>query len=169
MAQSVGAVKSDVFSIELIDAFAAAWYHALDIHAPTAECEKLLAGDDLEMIFPEKTLRGLSDFGAWYAGGEYSDGSRAPGVINVFFDENHTVKDINAEIAGDKATVDVVVGWQASWFNPPAAKSKRTSMDATQRWILRPSSVDKNSFGVEIVSYNAMAKPFEYAAGFARL
>jgi hypothetical protein len=42
------------------------------------------------MIFPEKTLIGLGDFMAWYAGGTYSDGERPRGVINIFFDENHT-------------------------------------------------------------------------------
>ena len=160
---------SGMFSSEVVAAFAAAWYLALDVHAPVEDCEKLLAGDDLEMIFPEKTLHGLGDFRAWYAGGEYSDGSTAPGVTNIFFDENHTVKDIETEVSGEKATVNVIVGWQASWFEPPAAKSKRTSMDATQQWILRPSSPDKNPFGLEIVSYNAMLKPFEYAPGFARL
>ena len=72
---------------------------------------------------------------------------------------------MKAKIAGDQAEVDVVVAWQASWFEPPAAKSKRTSMDATQRWVLRKSN--KNSFGLEVISYNAMAEPFKYAPGFA--
>ena len=40
-------------------------------------------------------------------------------------------------IRGDEAEVIVVVGWQASWWEPPTAKSKRTSMDATQHWIVR--------------------------------
>ena len=113
------------------------------------------------MIFPEKTLHGIANFKAWYAGGTYSDGSKAPGVINIFFDENHNVVSVKAKISGDQAQLDVVVAWQASWFEPPAAKSKRVSLDAIQRWTVRKS--EKNAFGLEIVSYNAMAEPFIHA------
>jgi hypothetical protein len=147
--------------------FADAWYLALDQHAPTDEISKLVAADGLEMIFPEKTLHGLGDFQAWYSGGAYSDGEQAPGVINIFFDENHNVVSVDATITGDQAEARVLVAWQASWFTPPAAKSRRTSMDATQEWTVRRSS--RNPYGLEIVRYNAMAVPFQYAPGFARL
>lgn len=152
---------------EQINKFVTAWYVALDQHAPLDECAKLVAEDSLEMIFPEKTLHGASDFLAWCAGGTYSDGTTAPGVFNIFFDENHNVVSVNAQIDGDQAVLDVVVAWQASWFIPPAAKSKRVSLDATQRWIVRASN--RNIYGLEVISYNAMAKPFDYAPGFARL
>jgi hypothetical protein len=154
-------------SEDQIKKFVAAWYLALDQHVPPAECAKLVSDNNLEMIFPEKTLHGVSDFLAWYAGGTYSDGTQAPGVINIFFDENHNVVSVEANISGDQATLDVVVAWQASVFEAPAAKSKRVSLDATQRWVVRASS--KNSFGLEVTSYNAMSKPFQYAPGFARL
>ena len=95
------------------------------------------------------------------------DGEQAPGVFNIFFDENHNVVSVDAKIDGDTAEVEVVVAWQASMFVPPAAKSKRVSLDATQAWIVRRST--KNAFGLELVSYNTMAKPFAYAPGFARL
>ncbi len=162
-------MPSDAFSEQNVKDFAAAWYLALDVHAPTEDCEKLLVDEGFEMILPEKTFKGNADFRAWYAGGEYSDGERAPGVINIFFDEIHVVKDVKIERSGDEAVVDVVVGWQASWFEPPAAKSKRTAADATQRWTVRPCSTDKNPYGLEITSYNALAKPFVYAPGFATL
>lgn len=162
-------MPDDVFTKDNIAAFADAWYRALDVHAPVEECERLLVAEGLEMVFPEKTLVGMSDFHAWYAGGTYSDGERAPGVINIFFDEVHVVKGLDIQRSGDGAVVEVVVGWQASWFNPPAAKSARTAMDATQRWTVRECSTDKNPFGLEITSYNAMAKPFAYAPGFATL
>ena len=150
-----------------IKEFVVAWYLALDQHVPPEECAKLVADEGLEMIFPEQTLYGINDFKAWYAGGTYSDGTQAPGVINIFFDENHNVVSVESKISGDKATLDVVVAWQASWFEPPAAKSKRVSLDAIQRWTVRKS--DKNPYGLEVVSYNAMAEPFRYAPGFARL
>jgi hypothetical protein len=153
--------------MDKIKKFVAAWYKALDQHVAPEECAKFVADENLEMIFPEKTLHGMGDFLAWYAGGTYSDGTKAPGVINLFFDENHNVASVDGQIDGDKAVLDVVVAWQASWFEPPSAKSKRTSLDATQHWIVRPSN--KNSYGLEVVSYNAMAKPFEYTPGYARL
>jgi len=150
-----------------ITRFVAAWYLALDQHVPPEECAKLVADEGLEMIFPEKTLHGIGDFKAWYAGGKYSDGTAAPGVINIFFDENHNVVKVQADISRDQARLDVTVAWQASWFEPPAAKSKRVSLDAVQRWIVRKSN--KNPYGLEVVSYNAMAEPFKYAPGFAHL
>lgn len=147
--------------------FVEAWYLALDQHVPSEEVAKLAAEEDLKMIFPEKTLVGLGDFLAWYAGGTYSDGEQAPGVINIFFDENHNVVSVESKINGDTAELDVVVAWQASMFIPPAAKSKRVSLDAIQKWTVRASN--RNAYGLEVTSYNAMAKPFVYTPGFARL
>jgi hypothetical protein len=151
---------------EQIDAFVAAWYLALDQHAPVDQVGSLVS-DDVQMIFPEKTLHGKSDFLAWCVGGDYSDGDKAPGVYNIFFDENHNVVSVEAHISGDQAELDVVVAWQASWFIPPAAKSKRVSLDAIQKWTVKAS--DQNAYGMVVTSYNAMAKPFVYAPGFARL
>jgi hypothetical protein len=154
-------------SNDQIKNFVAAWYLALDQHVPPAECAQLVSDTNLEMIFPEKTLHGVNDFLAWYAGGTYSDGTQAPGVINIFFDENHNVVSVEAQISGDQAILDVVVAWQASLFEAPAPKSKRVSLDATQHWVVRTSK--KNVYGLEVISYNAMSKPFQYAPGFARL
>jgi hypothetical protein len=162
-------MTTDPFHQDNVKSFAAAWYQALDVHAPTDDLARLLVDEGLQMIFPEKTLIGMGDFQAWYAGGSYADGEKAPGVINIFFDEVHVVKSVDIERRGDELVVDVVVGWQASWFTPPAAKSTRTAMDATQRWTLRRCADGKNPFGLEITSYNAMAKPFVYAPGFATL
>ena len=64
---------------EQIQAFAAAWYQALDFHVPTEEILKLVADDNVSMIFPEKTLHGVGDFLAWYSGGTYSDGEQGAG------------------------------------------------------------------------------------------
>ena len=150
-----------------INDFVAAWYLALDNHAPTEELASLVT-DDVQMIFPEATLPGVNDFKAWYAGGRYSNGTDAPGVINIFFDENHNVVSV-ARTGGTDAAPEltVVVAWQASWFVAPATKAKRTSLDATQAWVIKKSN--KNKFGIVISSYNAMSAPFAYAPGFARL
>lgn len=150
-----------------IKQFVAAWYLALDNHAPADEVAAFLT-EDVQMVFPEKTLPTLSDAKAWYAGGKYTDGTEAPGVINIFFDENHNVVSVD-RVGGtdDEPELQVVVAWQASWFEKPATKAKRTSLDATQAWTLKKSA--RNRFGIAISRYNAMARPFAYAPGFARL
>lgn len=139
-----------------INGLVAAWYLALDQHDPIENCYALLADEGLVMQFPDGDIRDHASFKTWY-----------DRVINLFFDENHTVQSVRPIIAGDEATVDVVVGWQASWWVAPASKSKRVSMDATQRWVVRRS--DKNKHGVVIAFYNAQHEPFSYAPGFARL
>ena len=136
--------------------FVAAWFRALDHHDPIEDFYKLLTDEGLNVQFPDGDIRDFASFKKWY-----------DRVTNLFFDENHNVQSVNAQISGDQAVVDVIVGWQASWWEPPAAKSKRVSMDATQRWTVRRSS--KNAYGLEIVTYNATVEPFKYAPGFARL
>lgn len=143
-------------TVEQIKRFAAAWYLALDQHDPIETCYDLLADVGLNMQFPDGDIRDMAGFKKWY-----------DRVTNLFFDENHIVQTVSAQISGDEAIVDVVVGWQASWWEAPAAKSKRVSMDATQRWTVRRSN--KNKHGLEIVSYIAQQEPFKYAPGFARL
>jgi len=141
---------------EGIKKFAAAWYYALDIHAPVEECYRLLADEGLNVQFPDGDIRDLAGFKKWY-----------DRVTNLFFDENHIVQSVKPRISGDEAVVDIVVGWQASFWEPPAAKSKRTAMNATQRWTVRRSN--KNAYGMVIVGYNATVEPFQYAPGFATL
>ena len=144
---------------ENIEKFVAAWYYALDIHAPVAELTRLVSDTDVHIEFPDSAGKyDMAGFLKWY-----------DRVINIFFDENHNVVSVKANINGDTADLDVVVAWQASFWAPPAAKSKRTSMDATQKWKIRAS--DKNAYGLEITYYLAAPAdtPFNYAPGFARL
>ena len=148
--------KGNPLSEENIRKFVAAWYYALDVHAPIEEISRFLADKDLNVQFPDGNITDMASFKTWY-----------DRVTNLFFDENHYVQTVAAKVSGDQAELDIVVGWQASWFEAPAAKSKRTSMDATQRWTVRKSS--KNAYGLEIVAYNATVEPFKYAPGFARL
>ena len=147
---------ADALTQEQIKAFVAAWYLALDQHAPIETCYAMLADRDLNVQFPDGDIHDMASFKKWY-----------DRVTNLFFDENHVVQTVDAKIKGDTAELIVVVGWQASWWEPPSAKSKRVSMDATQQWTVRRSA--KNAHGLEIVVYNATYKPFDYAPGFARL
>ena len=147
---------SNPITQEQIKTFVAAWYRALDNHDGIEECYPLLAENGLNMQFPDGDIRNYAGFKKWY-----------DRVTNLFFDENHYVQTVEATISGDQAVVDIIVGWQASWWEAPVAKSKRVSMDATQRWTVRRSL--NNRYGLEIVTYNATVEPFKYTPGFARL
>jgi hypothetical protein len=136
--------------------FVAAWYQALDFHLPIEQVYPLLAADGLKMAFPDGDISDPASFKVWY-----------DRVTNLFFDENHFVNEVKITPDGDCYVLDIIVGWQASWWEAPSPKSKRVSMDATQRWIVRPTK--RNPHGLEIMFYNATVEPFKYAPGFARL
>ena len=104
------------------------WYRKLDVHAPLVEVLPMLAEDDLEMVFPEATLQGLAGFEGWFER-----------VIRIFFDEVHKLKEVSVTLKGDTADVHVVVEWQASVWNPPAAYSARIMCDADQSWVVKRS------------------------------
>lgn len=103
------------------------WYRKLDVHAPLVELLPLV-DENAEMKFPEATLRGLADFEGWYER-----------VIRIFFDEVHTLKSVEVSPTEDGARVKVVVRWEASVWNPPAAFSQRIKLDAYQTWTVRRS------------------------------
>lgn len=136
--------------------FVAAWYQALDFHLPIEQVYPLLAAEGLKMSFPDGDISDPASFKTWY-----------DRVTNLFFDENHFVNEVQIKPDGECYVLDIIVGWQASWWEAPAPKSKRVSMDATQRWIVRPTN--RNPFGLEILFYNATVEPFKYAPGYARL
>ncbi|MGH9122007.1 MAG: hypothetical protein ACRDYC_08675, partial [Acidimicrobiales bacterium] len=93
------------FSADNLKSFAVAWYNGLDIHAPAAELQRFLAGEGLEMAFPEKTMRSYPDFDEWL-----------DVIYHTFFDENHNVHTVEVTAQTDTTVdVDVVVAWQASW------------------------------------------------------
>jgi hypothetical protein len=106
------------------------WYKKLDVHAREVEVLPFLADKELEMRFPEETVHGHSDFEGWYQR-----------VIRIFFDEVHTMQELNVKLNADKSQADVklVVYWEASVWQPPAAKSARLMMDAYQTWIVKRS------------------------------
>jgi hypothetical protein len=116
-----------------IQTLAAAWYKKLDVHAPLVELLPLVASEGLEMVFPEATLRSPAEFEGWYER-----------VIRLFFDEVHTLKQVESKITDDGAHVQVVVHWEASVWNPPAAKSQRIKLDAYQTWrVVRDPQTDR--------------------------
>lgn len=124
-------VTGEALSRAEIEAFAAAWYRKLDIHAPAEELVSLVAEQGLEMQFPEGSISGVDAFRRWYEG-----------VIGIFFDEVHTITRVSPSWQADRAQVEVVVNWQARRWRPPAARSEWIGFDAYQQWemIRSPAS-----------------------------
>jgi ketosteroid isomerase-like protein len=104
------------------------WYRALDVHAPVEQLLPMLADDGLEMRFPEATVRGHEGFKGWYHA-----------VTNRFFDEVHTMQQLDIQPNAEEAKVKLVVNWQAHIWEPPAPKSKWLGFDAAQTWVMRRS------------------------------
>lgn len=132
---------------------AEAWYRKLDVHAPMVEVLPMLSEGGVEMHFPEATLATMAEFEGWYQR-----------VIRIFFDEVHTVKEVSAEIDGDTARVHVVVEWQASIWNPPAASSARIKCDADQSWVVKRSPVSGKAV-ISVYTVNGLT----YHEGSAQL
>jgi len=135
-----------------VEKLAADWYHKLDVHAPLVELLPMVA-EDAEMKFPEATLRGLADFESWYER-----------VIRIFFDEVHTLKQVSVELKDEVANVKVVVHWEASVWNPPAAKSQRIKLDAYQTWVVKRSPFS----GAPVIASYTVDR-LEYDADSAKL
>jgi hypothetical protein len=101
------------------------WYRLLDMHAESAQLGALLSQDGLSMVFPEATLHSNAEFNTWYEG-----------VVRVFFDEVHDLKELDIIVAADGLTAEValIVRWLARRWKAPAAKSEWLGFDAIQRW-----------------------------------
>jgi hypothetical protein len=148
---------AEPITLDQIKRFVAAWFRVLDQHDPVENVLALLADHDLMiMIMPDQPMRDHDAIRQWY------------GIVTrMFFDETHYVNGVAAEISGDGANVRVEVGWQASAWEAPAAKSKRISMGAISAWTVRRST--KNAYGLELVTQYGAIEPVKFAAGFASL
>jgi len=106
------------------------WYKDLDVHAPLVDLVAKVSVQGLEMRFPEATLNTVAEFGGWYEG-----------VIRTFFDEVHALRELEITIpeGGNRADIKLVVYWEASRWNPPAAHSERLLIDAYQTWVVERS------------------------------
>ncbi|MFG2297856.1 nuclear transport factor 2 family protein [Streptomyces sp. NPDC048603] len=111
---------------DAIRSFAEQWYVALDRHIPLDQVLAFIT-EDLAFEVPEDTFLGHEGFGRWYAA-----------VTARFFDEVHTVTKVEPVIEADgkRATVRVLVNWQAKIWDPPAARSEWLGFDADQTWTV---------------------------------
>ena len=134
--------------------FAEAWYRKLDVHEPLENYVPLLAEKDLKMVFPEATVEGFEGFKGWYER-----------VIELFFDEVHTVKSVDCiSQDADRPVYKVVVKWEASVWNAPEPYSQRIVLDAIQTWTVQRS---EKTGKPAIVTY--VVDDLIYAEGSARL
>jgi hypothetical protein len=102
------------------------WFKKLTDKVPVEELLAMLSAEDLELRFPEKTLRGYADFREWYTT-----------VTHLFFDQVHDVKMLAVDLDGIQATVNLVVNWQARTWEPPAAYSKWQGFYVHQTWSVK--------------------------------
>ena len=138
---------------EATERLARDWYAALDTHEPVATLEAMLDPADLVMVFPEATLTGIDGFRGWYAT-----------VTALFFDEAHEVQSVHVrEDRGDSLEVAVVVRWEASRWTPPAARSERIRLLASQSWTVTFGAGDRP----QIARYTV--DRLDYLPGSARL
>src|SRR5512132_2788693 len=134
MTSTVSAKLNAPLTNEESRVFAAEWYRKLAEHVPANELVPMIADRGLEFHLPETVLRNRDDFCRWYAGG-----GDLPGVVNIFFDEQHTLSRIDASRVGDHSRVAVVVNWQARRWKPPAPHSQWIGYDAYQTWEMARS------------------------------
>ena|SRR5215210_7947041 len=100
-----------------------------DTHAPVDEFLTCLADEELEMRFPEATVRGHDGFRRWYEG-----------IVRTYFEEVHTIRELDVSTDGERAHVKVLVNWRARTWAPPAARSEELAYDAGQTWEVRRSA-----------------------------
>jgi hypothetical protein len=113
-----------------VDKMVTDWYRALDVHKPECDVLQYVNEAELEMVFPEATLRSLAEFELWFQT-----------VIRIFFDEVHTMQKLDTTVSpdGQHADVKLVVRWEASRWKAPAANSERLRFDAYQTWVVKRS------------------------------
>jgi hypothetical protein len=136
--------KTPITEAELRE-LATVWYQKLDVHAPLEEYIPLLTGSELKMVFPEGTMEGFEGFKKWYER-----------VINIFFDEVHTLKEIQVTSTTPKhAAIKVVVKWEVS---------ERIVLNAYQTWEV----IRSNESGKPVIC-TYVVDSLEYEPGSAKL
>jgi hypothetical protein len=104
------------------------WFRKLTDKVPAEELLAMLSDEGLEMQSPEETLRSHADFKKWL-----------DTVTHLFFDQVHDVKLLAVDLAGDQATVNLIVNWQARTWTPPAPYSEWQGSYVHQNWTVKRS------------------------------
>jgi hypothetical protein len=104
--------------------FVGEWFDLLSAHAPVEKLLPMVSGGDLEMVFPERTLRSLEDFRDWY---------RVVG--ETYSSQVHVVEALDSTRSGDGQDLAVTVVWKAV----QRADASRVAVRARQSWHLANS------------------------------
>jgi hypothetical protein len=117
---------TEVLTEDAVRLFVQDWFSALDRHAPEQDVLPFLTDEAPTVVLPEGTLRSVAEFRGWY-----------DTVTHRFFDEAHTLTSLDVQLVSPlEAQVSLVVNWQATIWDPPAAKSGWLGFDATQAWTV---------------------------------
>lgn len=117
---------STALTREEVDKLVSDWYHALDVHVPLDEALTMVADEGLEFHIPEGVKSGRDGFRELYHF-----------WTHTFFDEVHTMKELEITPEGERAHVKLLVNWQARSWNPPEARSNDINFNAGQTWIVQ--------------------------------
>jgi ketosteroid isomerase-like protein len=111
-----------------VGAMVVSWFAALDRKDPAEAVTGFFDLDRLYLKFPEGEFRGRNGFLRWYSA-----------AMSTYFDTKHTLHAVDVDIAADgTAEVRLQVTWQASTWQPPAARSERLGFDIQQSWRVVP-------------------------------
>ena len=121
-------------SQEAVREMAVIWYGGLDNHVPEPQLLALLEPEGLEMQWPDYHVQNIDDFDGWY--------QRA---LGIFFDEQHTIKELTVTPSADGTygDVKVFVNWKARVWTHRDARSKFLNLDIHQTWVVVPSKDGK--------------------------
>lgn len=106
---------------DTIRAFVQEWFRLLSTHQPVDLLLAHLADEGLEMVFPERTLRGHDDFRDWYAA-----------VGAAYQDQDHVLERFHGHVDGDRTSVQLTVLWTATQKSDNAKLAFR----ADQEWLI---------------------------------
>jgi len=119
--EAVRRQRENRFNENEITSFVYQVYAMYDRHVPVERFLPLLASKNLEMRFPETTLRSHADFKKWYAG-----------IGRDIASNTHTLESVKMSVLGSgRYQVEIVGLWQAE-----SKKGEYISFKFRQQWTL---------------------------------
>lgn len=109
---------------EVTETFVHEWFELLSAHAPIAALLPFIATENLEMEFPERTLRSHADVRDWYVT-----------VGNSYRNQEHIVEKVDATPSAGGTDLDITVVWKAEQTSDGARLAFRVS----QNWHVADS------------------------------
>jgi len=119
--EAVAQQNAHTFNRNALTAFVYNTFYQFDKHVPVEQFLHNLVDKDLNMQFPEATLKSHDEFKKWYAG-----------IGENIKSNTHTVQSVEPRVSEDgKYSVHVIVFWQAE-----TVKGEYLKFTADQQWTL---------------------------------